>query len=126
MSEIDEIDATLRRLGRMLFDRDETFADQFAQDALLVGSEPGEVAQGREAIRTLVARFAALPERYIWDWTSVDIRVSGDVGWLFAEGAVVSSGAAGRIARPYRLSAVLGWDGNRWIWRLFHGSEPRV
>ena len=126
MGEIDEIDATLRRLGRMLFDRDTAFADQFAEDALLVGSEPGEVARGREAIRTLIGQFATLPDRYIWDWTSVDIRVSGDLAWLFAEGEVVSSGAGGRLAKPYRLSAVLGWDGSRWIWRLFHGSEPKV
>jgi ketosteroid isomerase-like protein len=126
LREIDEIDAALHRLGRMLFDRDGGFADQFAEDALLVGSEPGEIAHGREAIRALVGQFAKLPARYIWDWTLVDIRVDGDMGWLFAEGEVVSSDSAGRVARPYRLSAVLSWDGSRWMWRLFHGSEPKV
>jgi uncharacterized protein (TIGR02246 family) len=126
MREIDAIDATLRRLGRMLFDRDDAFADQFAEDALLVGSEPGEIALGREAIRTLVAALYASPARYIWDWQSVDIRVDGDLGWLFAEGEIAWSDTNGRGSKPYRLSAVLGWDGSRWLWRLFHGSEPKV
>ena len=126
MREIEEIDATLRRLGRMLFDRDPAISDQFAEDALLVGSEPGEIARGREAIRALLGQLMARPARYIWDWASVDIRVDGDMGWLFAEGAVVQSDGAGRIEVPYRLSAVFGWDGTRWVWKLFHGSEPKV
>lgn len=126
MREIDEIDATLRRLGRMLFDRDEAFADQFAEDALLVGSEPGEIASGREAIRALAGKLFVLPARYIWDWQAVDIRVDGDLGWLFAEGEIVRSDGGGRMAAPYRLSAVVSWDGSRWVWRLFHGSEPKV
>lgn len=126
MREIDEIDATLRRLGRMLFDRDAAFADQFAEDALLVGSELGEIASGREAIRTMIGTLFSRPARYIWDWQSVDIRVDGDLGWLFAEGQVVRSDSDGRVAVPYRLSAVLGWNGQQWLWRLFHGSEPQV
>jgi ketosteroid isomerase-like protein len=126
MREIDEIDATLRRLGRMLFDRDPAMADEFAEDALLVGSEPGERADGRGAIRELFKTLHALPARLIWDWRTVDIKVDGDIGWVFAEGDIVLSGAASRTARPYRMSGVLGWDGNRWRWRLFHGSEPKV
>lgn len=126
MREIEEIDATLRRLGRMLFDRDDGFADQFAEDALLIGSEPGEIAHGREAIRTQVAGLHRLPSRYIWDWQNVDIRVDGDIGWVFAAGEVVRSDGDGRSGRPYRMSGVLGWDGTVWRWRLFHGSEPRV
>lgn len=126
MREIDEIDATLRRLGRMLFDRDAAFADQFAEDGLLVGSEPGEVVAGRDAIRAFMGTLFARPARFIWDWRSVDIRVEGDLGWLFAEGEAVRSDGEGRIGMPYRLSAVLWWDGTRWVWRLFHGSEPKV
>jgi len=126
MREIHEIDATLRRLGTMLFDRDAAFADQFAEDALLVGSEMGEIAAGREAIRTMIDGLFGRTARYIWDWQSVDIRVDGDLAWLFAEGQVVRSDSEGRLAVPYRLSAVLGWDGEAWRCRLFHGSEPKV
>jgi uncharacterized protein (TIGR02246 family) len=126
MREIDEIGATLHRLGRMLFDRDTAFADQFAEDGLLVGSEPGEIAAGREAIRTMVGALFDRPARYIWDWRSIDIRVDGDIGWLFAEGEAVRADRDGRTGVPYRLSAVLGWDGALWRWRLFHGSEPKA
>lgn len=126
MREIDEIDATLRRLGRMLFDRDEAFADEFAEDGMLVGSEPGEIARGREAIRKLVAGLYALPARHIWDWRTVDVRVEGDLAWLFAEGELVRSDGDGRSGLAYRVSGVFGWNGQRWLWRLFHGSEPMV
>jgi uncharacterized protein (TIGR02246 family) len=126
MREIDEIDATLRRLGRMLFDRDEAFADEFSEDGVLVGSEPGEVARGREAIRKLVAGIYARPARYIWDWRTVDIKVDADMGWVFAEGQLVQSDGDGRTELPYRVSGVFGWNGQRWLWRLFHGSEPTV
>jgi ketosteroid isomerase-like protein len=126
MREIDEIDRTLRRLGRMLFDRDEAFAEEFAEDGVLVGSEPGEIAAGRGAIRALVGKLYARPARYIWDWRTIDIKVDGDVGWLFAEGLLVQSDGDGRTELPYRVSGVFGWSGERWLWRQFHGSEPAI
>jgi uncharacterized protein (TIGR02246 family) len=126
MREIDEIDATLRRLGRMLFDRDAGFADEFVEDGVLVGSEPGEIAQGRETIRKLVTGLFSRSSRFIWDWRTVDIKVDGDIGWVFAEGELITSDGDGRAALPYRVSGVFGWNGQRWLWRLFHGSEPMV
>jgi uncharacterized protein (TIGR02246 family) len=122
----DPIESALSQLGRMLFDRDAAFADQFLADAVLVGSEAGEVARGREAIRALLARFHDLPDRYTWDWQRIDVETAGAVAWLFAEGSVVASGARGRLARPYRLSGVLERHDGVWRWRLFHGSEPKT
>ena len=74
MQATEEIDAAVRHLGRMMFDRDSAFADEFAEDGVLVGSEAGEIAHGRDAIRTLIAKFHALPDRYIWDWHTLEIR----------------------------------------------------
>ncbi|GEM_PF-1372006 len=125
MGEIDEVDAALRQLGRMMFDRDDAFAAQFAETGLLVGSEPGEIARGRDEIARHVAAVHALPARYIWDWQAVDITVDGDTAWLFAEGEAIASDPAGRSARPYRLSAVLRREGGHWRWLLFHGAEPQ-
>jgi ketosteroid isomerase-like protein len=126
MQAVEEIDAAVRHLGRMMFDRDGAFADEFTEDGVLVGSEAGEIARGRDAIRTLIANFHALPDRYIWDWHTLDIAAAGNVGWVFAEGEVVRSGVEGRQSRPYRLSGVLEREDGRWRWRLFHGAEPKV
>jgi len=121
------VEASLGRIGRLMFDRSEAFADEFAPDGVLVGSEPGEVARGREAVRVLIRGFHALPARYTWRWDSLDQCVDGPWAWFFAEGAAIKETPDGaRTERPYRLSGVLGREGDRWRWKLFHGSEPRA
>ena len=121
-----DIEAALWRLARMMYERDPTIADEFVADALLVGSEPGEIARGREAIRALIAPIQARPGRVTWQWDSVDTTVEGDIGWLFAEGNVVMEAAADPVRLPYRLAGVLQRLDGVWRWRLFHGSEPKV
>jgi SnoaL-like domain len=120
------IEDALWRLARMMYERDPAFADEFVADALLVGSEPGEVAHGRDAIRALVAPIHARPERVTWQWDSVDSAAEGDIGWLFAEGNFVMEAAGGPVRLPYRLAGVLQLLDGVWRWRLFHGSEPKV
>lgn len=119
------VEDALWRLGRLMYERSPAMADEFVADGLLVGSEPGEIARGREAIRALLAGFHELPARYTWQWDSVDIVVEGDLAWLFAEGLSVRE-LDGTQTRPYRLSGVLQAAGGMWRWRQFHGSEPRV
>jgi uncharacterized protein (TIGR02246 family) len=109
-----------------MFDRDPTIADEFTTDAVLVGSEPGEVAHGREAIRSLLAGIQAKPYRVTWQWDSVDARVEDLVGWFIAQGSAVIDNGTGQQHVPYRLTGVLQQAEGRWRWRLFHGSEPKV
>ena len=119
------IEDALWRLGRLMYERDPAIAEEFMTDAMLVGSEPGEVARGREAIRALFAGIHARPYRVTWQWDSVDATVEGELGWFFAEGSVViDDGGQTRLA--YRLAGVLQHLEDTWRWRLFHGSEPRV
>jgi ketosteroid isomerase-like protein len=121
------IEETLHRLGRLMYERNSAFADEFVSDALLVGSEPGEVARGREAVRALIATFHALPARFTWEWERIDSSVHGDTAWFFAEGHVVKEEPSGECTqRPYRLSGVLRAEGSHWLWCFFHGSEPKV
>jgi ketosteroid isomerase-like protein len=127
MTSDDGIRAAIDRIGRLMHGRSPAFADEFAEDAVLVGSEPGEVARGREAIRGLIATFHALPARYTWEWETADIRREGTVAWFFAEGHAVREDPDGATARrPYRLAGVLREEGGRWLWSLFSGSEPKV
>jgi uncharacterized protein (TIGR02246 family) len=126
LSDTAGIEDALWRLGRLMYERDPAMADEFVADALLVGSEPGEIARGREAIRALIAGIHAQTYRATWQWDSVDVRVEGNIGWLFADGHFVAEEAGQQRRLGYRLAGVLqrldGW----WRWRLFHGSEPKV
>ena len=120
------IEDALWRLGRLMYERDPAMADEFLADAMLVGSEPGEIARGREAIRALIAGIHSKSYRVTWQWESVNATVEGEIGWFYADGAVVIEDAAEQRRLAYRLAGVLQQVNDTWRWRLFHGSEPRV
>jgi ketosteroid isomerase-like protein len=120
------IEDALWRLGRLMYERDPAMADEFLADAMLVGSEPGEIARGREAIRALIAGIHSKSYRVTWQWESVDATVEGEIGWFYADGTVVIEDAAEQRRLAYRLAGVLQRVNDTWRWRLFHGSEPRV
>ena len=115
----------LRRLNDLLGARDPAFADEFdPSSALLIGSEDGEVASSRDQIISLLTRVYALPVRIGWEWDEVIADESGDVAWVYAEGRLAMTGDSGVERRPYRMTGVLKRSSDRWLWRLFHGSEP--
>jgi uncharacterized protein (TIGR02246 family) len=93
-------------------------------EALLVGSSAGEVARGSEAIRALFERVFSAPYTVGWEWDEPRVAASGDVAWLFAEGALVLRRPEGETRRPYRLSAVFVRRAQGWRWAQFHGAEP--
>ncbi len=121
-----EVTAALQRLGVLVSCKDPAVLAEFASDAevLLVGSEAGEVAEGPHALRDFFQRVFRSPASVGWEWRKVRISCAHDLAWLFAEGEVVIVTDARPRRRPYRLSAVLQRNGRRWLWKLFHGSEP--
>src|SRR3954453_1324861 len=90
-------------------------------DATLIGSSLGGVARGPTELRTFLQRPLDPPQTIGWEWDHVSISRAGDVAWLWLEGALVLDG---RSTRAYRLSGVLERRQGRWLWSLFHGSEP--
>jgi ketosteroid isomerase-like protein len=90
-------------------------------DATLIGSSTGEIARGPLELRPFLERLFASPRTIGWEWDDVSVSCSGDVAWLWLEGALVLDG---RSERPYRISGVLERRQGRWLWTLFHGSEP--
>lgn len=90
-------------------------------DATLIGSSLGEIARGPLELRAFLERLFAGPQGVSWEWDVVSISSAGDVAWLWLEGALVLDG---RSARAYRISGVLERRQGRWLWSLFHGSEP--
>lgn len=115
----------LQRLSDLIRARDLAFLDEFdPSSALLIGSEDGEVASTRAEMKCLLASVYELPVRVGWEWDEVVASASGDVAWVYAEGRLAMSGDTGVEHKPYRMSGVLQRSEDRWLWRLFHGSEP--
>lgn len=119
-----QIEATLSRLGALVTQRDLAVLSEFATDAVLVGSDVGEIAEGVEELRTLFVRVYAQAATISWEWETISASASGDIAWFFAKGHCVATGPELRKRLPYRLAGVLQWQSDRWIWRQFHGSEP--
>jgi ketosteroid isomerase-like protein len=90
-------------------------------DATLIGSSVGEIARGPIELRAFLEQVFASPQTISWEWDDVSVSASGEVAWLWLEGALVLDG---RSDRPYRISGVLERRHGRWLWTLFHGSEP--
>jgi ketosteroid isomerase-like protein len=91
-------------------------------DATLIGSSLGELAHGPLELRAFLEQILAGGQTISWEWDDVSVSASGDVAWLWLEGALVLDG---RSDRAYRISGVLERRQGRWLWSLFHGSEPR-
>jgi hypothetical protein len=90
-------------------------------DATILGSSIGEIARGPIEIRPFLEQLFAGPQAIAWEWDDVSISARDDVAWLWLEGALVLDG---RSDRAYRISGVLERRAGRWLWSLFHGSEP--
>jgi ketosteroid isomerase-like protein len=95
----------------------------FAPDAdtVLIGSSAGETAVGPMEIRPFLEGVFDRPESVSWEWDDVNVSACGEVAWLWLEGAYTLDGVS---QAPYRISGVLERRQGRWLWTLFHGSEP--
>ena len=120
-----EVVTALDRLGKLVRQKDLKVLDEFTDHAILVGSDKGEMADGRDALRAFFSTFFAQPLTAGWDWTSIRIDASNTIAWVFAEGDLVVQSGRSTERSPYRLSAVLERRDGRWLWREFNGSEPK-
>jgi ketosteroid isomerase-like protein len=93
-------------------------------EVLLVGSDAGEVATGRQELEAFFARIFARDTTFSWEWDRISVSHAGDLAWFFADGRVVLSTAKEQRRAPYRITGVLERHGERWLWRQYHGSEP--
>jgi ketosteroid isomerase-like protein len=106
--------------------KDRGIAAAFHKSALFIGSEPGEMARGRDGIATLLSGIFASDSTVQFEWASIEAMRTARTVWFFADGHVVITSAAGERRRAYRLSGVLEKTKRDWRWRLFHGSEPWI
>ena len=92
-------------------------------DVMLIGSEPGEIAIGPEALRTFFADLYARPYRVLFSMPERRVSAAGNVAWITGEGTYVLS--TGGEPAPYRLTGILERRRERWLWQVFSGSESR-
>jgi ketosteroid isomerase-like protein len=119
-----QAEASLHQLATLVFQRDPRVISEFTDDALLVGSEPDEIAAGRAQLQSFFERIFERPMRISWEWDTIRASASGELCWLFAEGVFVLTTEGGQDRAPYRLSGVLLRIADKWRWQQFHGSEP--
>ncbi len=94
------------------------------EDAMLIGSEPGEIAIGPEALRAFFAALYAKPYRVLFALPERRVSAMGAVAWLTGEGTYRTTTGGDEL--PYRLTAVLERRKGVWLWQLFSGSEPMI
>src|SRR3954454_16263448 len=65
-------------------------------DTTLIGSSVGEIARGPMEMRPFLEEVFDSPQAISWEWDDVSISASGDVAWLWLEGALVLDGRSAR------------------------------
>jgi hypothetical protein len=120
------VDQVLERFNHLVSTRNLQVLAEFVpgDEVLLIGSEVGEIAKGRQELEGFFTRVFARQATFSWEWDRMDVSHAGDLMWFFAEGQVILSSASGQRKSPYRISGVLERHGGRWLWRQYHGSEP--
>lgn len=116
----------LERFNELVSTKNPQVLEEFApgDDVLLIGSDAGEVAADRQALKAFFDRVFARENTFSWEWDRLDVSHDENLAWFFAEGRVVLTTAQEQRKAPYRVSGVLERQGERWLWRQYHGSEP--
>ncbi|MEJ2601482.1 MAG: nuclear transport factor 2 family protein [Anaerolineales bacterium] len=117
---------TLERFNELVATKNMQVLAEFApgDEVLLVGSETGEVALGRQALEAFFRRVFAREAVFSWEWDRIEVSHVGNLAWFFADGWVILSTAREQRRAPYRISGVLEHHDECWLWRQYHGSEP--
>jgi ketosteroid isomerase-like protein len=93
-------------------------------DVLLIGSDAGEIATGPHEIRAFFTRMFARASTFAWEARRIDVARAGNIAWFFADGQMTVKSKEGQEKGPYRITGVLERNGDLWLWRQYHGSEP--
>ena len=104
----------------------EAALDWCTDDFVFIGSGDGEEAVGKAAVP---AMFEALSPhldglQFSLTWDSIEIDVLGEVAVVLASGNARLVTTHRDETFRYRLTGLLVRNGERWLWRLHHGSEP--
>ena len=96
----------LERFNDLVSTQSQQVLAEFApdDDVLLIGSELGEVAAGRDGLEAFFARIFARDTTFSWEWDRIEASHAGNLAWFFAEGRVILTTNEGQRKSPYRIS----------------------
>lgn len=127
-SEKEAVLEALNALGAAFGRRDAAaFEDTCTNDFLFIGSTEGEEVSGRgDGTKAMFDAIACRSEgaRFKLEWESVDVNVEGDLAFLAALGTATFETKYRTTSSRYRLTGILERSGEKWLWRVHHGSEP--
>lgn len=126
MSDETSIRAGLDEFARLIAARDMAIVDALANPRgfLMLGSEAGERASGRDEITALFTALFAQPYALSFAWDAPAVTIAGDIAWVTAEGMMNVVRPTGTRPMPYRMVGIFERTAGGWAWRLFSGSEP--
>lgn len=95
-------------------------------DITYVGSEAGESATGRAAVRELLAGLFARPAAYTWQATSATVHSLPGAAFVIAEADGTERAPDGTVEPfAYRITGLLSRrPSGAWLWRAVQGAEP--
>ena len=93
-------------------------------DIALAGSEIGELVYGSEAVQDLVTR--ATEWGFTWTAETVKVWREGEVAWAQILGSICIARDGKNEIVPYWVTGVFARQSDRWQWRYWGGSEPRL
>jgi hypothetical protein len=99
-----------------------SFSEQ--PSATYAGSEQGEVATGRAAIRSLLNSLLQREAHYSFSFPSVLASPVGQGIWVVAEGTGQEITPEAVTPFPYRVCGVLRYEHPQWRWVVLTGAEP--
>jgi ketosteroid isomerase-like protein len=124
----DSVMEAIRGLGAAFVTRDlAAFEALCTEDVVFIGSTEGEEAIGHgEAITRMWDAIGSRSEGVTFklDWESVDVDVIGDLALVTGLGTATFGTPFRTAINRFRLTGVLQRSGDKWLWRVQHGSEP--
>lgn len=94
-------------------------------DISYTGSETGEHAHGRTAVRALLHALFLRAEAYTWQADEIIVHQAGDALHVTAHATGQTTHDHGTVEHfPYRITGLLQSAGPSWRWRVWAGSEP--
>jgi ketosteroid isomerase-like protein len=118
----------LERFNELVSTKNPQVLEEFAtgDDVLLIGSDLGEIAAGRQELAVFFDRIFTRDASYSWQFDRINVSYKDDLAWFFADGWVILTTGKEQRKSPYRVSGVFECKGERWLWRQYHGSEPVI
>lgn len=123
-----QVRQALERFNHLVSTKNQQVLAEFApsDEVLLIGSDDGEIATGRQELEAFFTRIFSNETSYSWEWDHIDVWHAGNLAWFFADGQVVLTTTKEQRKSPYRITGIMERRDSRWLWRQYHGSEPVV